>query len=543
VPDDRPSLGSAEAILGAVAYAAERFLGIGSWREVLDDVLERLGRAAGVSRVYVFENSREDGVLYLSQTSEWTAPGVEPQIENPDLVHMSYVEWGFGPWAERLSRGDIVIERLSHASGRVRQLLDTQQIQTFLLVPVSSGSEWWGLIGFDDCVTEREWELPFVEALRAAAGVLGAAIARETTEHDLREAETRFRTLVEKMPTVTHISALDRKASTIYMSPQVEDMLGYPLQRWYDEPDLWIKILHPDDRDTVIATNERHISTGEPFEMDYRLLAADGRVVWIREQSDVVRDDDGTPTVSQGILLDITARKEAEEELQDSLRLLRRASEDRRRLFADLSNAQELARAQIAIDIHDDPLQKVTAVGLRMGMLRQRLTDPELAEEAEKLEALASSATASLRGLLFEMYPMQLERHGLGEALRDLMEQIEGLESHLEDELGERPSPEIEAICFRIAQAAVANARDHAGASTLRVRLWREAEGVRCSVSDDGRGFDPAAVEPSPGHLGLGSMRERAELAGGWVRIDSSPGMGTAVEFWVPEGPSGGSLR
>ncbi len=533
---DKLPIGSTEAILGAVAFAAERFLQAKSWTMAIDEVLERLGTAAGVSRVYVFEKTfDEHGVMYIGQTNEWVAAGIEPQIDDPGLAHMPYVEWGLGPWAERFSRGDIVIEELSGAEGRIRHLMQMQQIQTFVLVPVRSDTDWWGLIGFDDCTQEREWETPFVEALRAAAGVLAAAIARESTERDLREAEARFRTLVEKMPTVTHISRLDRPASTIYMSPQAEDMLGYPVQRWYDDPGLWLKILHPDDRDAAIAANEAHISTGEPLQLDYRLLAADGHVVWVREQSDVVLDEHGVPVSSQGILLDITARKEAEEELRASLQLLRRASEDRRRLFADLSNAQEQARAQIAVDIHDDPLQKVTAVGLRLGTLRQRLSDAELDGEVERLESLISAAMASLRGLLFEMYPMQLERHGLGQVLRDLLAQIEGVDALVEDELSERLAPEIEAICYRIAQEAVSNVRAHSGAAEVTIRLRRHADGILCTVKDDGVGFEPGAVVHSPGHLGLESMRERAELAGGWFTVDASSGKGTSVEFWIPE--------
>lgn len=535
---DQPTLGSAEAILGAVAHAAERFLAAPSWRSAIDDVLARLGEAAGVSRVYVFETSKEEGVLYIGQTAEWAAPGIQAQIHNPDLARIPVVERGFGAWTERLARGDIVIEALSRAQGSARELLAGQQIQTFVLVPISSGSEPRGLIGFDDCLQEREWQPPFIEALRAAAGVLGAAMAREDTERELRETEERFRTLVERMPTVTHISRLDRAASTVYMSPQVEEMLGYPLQRWYDEPDLWLKILHPDDRGAAVAANERHISTGEPLNMDYRMITADGRTVWVRDQSDVVRAEDGTPLTSQGILLDITARKEAEEELQRSLQLLKKASEDRRRLFADLSRAQEQARAQIAVDIHDDPLQKVTAVGLRLGVLQQRLAGTELAPEVEKLETLISAAATSLRGMLFDMYPMQLERYGLSETLRDLLERAsgeDGLKWDLEDALPQRASPEVESICFRIAHEAISNTRAHADANSVKVRVGEEANGVRVTVADDGRGFDPESVPPDPGHLGLASMRERAELAGGWMKVKSATGRGTKVDFWIPD--------
>jgi len=104
---------------------------------------------------------------------------------------------------------------------------------------------------------------------------------RHEAERALEAAETRYRTLVEQMPAVTHISALDESASTIYISPQVEQLLGYTPEEWMADPELWPRLLHPDDRDVAILMNRRHIA-GEPLSVEYRLIHRDGREVWVR---------------------------------------------------------------------------------------------------------------------------------------------------------------------------------------------------------------------------------------------------------------------
>ena len=92
---------------------------------------------------------------------------------------------------------------------------------------------------------------------------MGETVRRDLQEEARRLSEDRFRSLVEQGPAVSYIDAPDDSATTIYVSPQVEALLGYTPQEWYDDPDLWLKLLHPDDRTRVIVENERHNETGE----------------------------------------------------------------------------------------------------------------------------------------------------------------------------------------------------------------------------------------------------------------------------------------
>lgn len=163
------------------------------------------------------------------------------------------------------------------------------------------------------------WMRPIRDAdgrVTASRSAVVDITARKQAEEALRDAEVRYRMLVEHIPAVMHISRLDEVASTVYISPQVETMTGYMAREWLEDPNLWPKLLHPEDCERVLAANARHIRTGEPVSEEYRLVAQDGREVWIREESVILRDDAGRPVSSQGIMLDITDHKRAEEALQ-----------------------------------------------------------------------------------------------------------------------------------------------------------------------------------------------------------------------------------
>ena len=132
---------------------------------------------------------------------------------------------------------------------------------------------------------------------------------RRDREERLRETEAKYRTLVEQIPLATYINSVGLPVQTTYMSPQIEAMLGFPSGDWL-KPDFYASRLHPDDRERVLAEVERTHLTGEDFRLEYRLIAADGHVVWVLDETVAVRDDEYRPIVLQGFLVDITARIE-----------------------------------------------------------------------------------------------------------------------------------------------------------------------------------------------------------------------------------------
>jgi PAS domain S-box-containing protein len=352
----------------------------------------------------------------------------------------------------------------------------------------------------------------------------------------LRDAHVTYRHLVEGIPAVLYIDAVDDASTNLYTSPQIETLTGFSAREWGEDPDLWLSRMHEDDRERVLAEHRGSNRTGEPFSVEYRVHAKDGSIVWIRDEAVLVRDADGDPAFWRGVMVDVTHERRANEKLRRSLDALRRTMEDRRSLLLRLEDAQEEERRRIAADIHDDSIQVMSAADLRAQMLVQQIQEPVLRAEAAELREIIRASVERLRHLLFELRPPALDREGLVSALRAYASDGTPVPQIL-DRLGSEPPPEVRGILFRIAQEAVANARKHAGADTITISVASEDGGVSVIVEDDGRGFDLSALQtPRRGHIGLPTMVERAELAGGRCRIESRPGDGTTVQAWVPVG-------
>ena len=153
---------------------------------------------------------------------------------------------------------------------------------------------------------------------------------RRAAEEQSRQSEARYRTLVEQLPLITYIDlpySADETAE--YVSPQVEDILGYSFEEWHSSPTFFNEHLHPEDRDRVSKAHREARLSAESLELEYRFIAADGRVVWLKDSNTVVRDESGKPRYTQGFAVDVTAQKQAE---LDREALLAQSQEQNERL-------------------------------------------------------------------------------------------------------------------------------------------------------------------------------------------------------------------
>jgi len=178
-----------DAVLAAVARAAARLSEPQPWESLVPDALRILGEATGVSRVYIFEVERVDGIEVVSQRFEWCAAGVPPQIDNPELQHVPLEAAGFTRWAEFMKKGEPVFGDVGDFPESERPLLEMQEIKSLLVQPIFEGTRWWGFMGFDACASVQSWERVEVDTLRIAALVLGSAINRQSRDALLRETQ------------------------------------------------------------------------------------------------------------------------------------------------------------------------------------------------------------------------------------------------------------------------------------------------------------------------------------------------------------------
>jgi PAS domain S-box-containing protein len=368
----------------------------------------------------------------------------------------------------------------------------------------------------------------------------GHSVGRVWSFRDVTEragAEARFRAIVET--SLDAVVTMDAQGRITGWNPQAESTFG-----WREDEvlgrSLGEVIVPAGYRERHADGLRRYLTTGESSILGRRIelsaLHRDGHEFPVELAVTSMRR--GGEISFSGFVRDITDRQRAEAELQESLDVLRETMRQRQALLVRLQRAQEEERERIAGDIHDDSIQVMAAVGMRLSILRRRLVDPGQRRAVDQLEETVQQAIGRLRHLLFELRPPALDREGLASALRlylEAMREESGTQAVLTDRLGQEPPIDARVALYRVAQEALANVRKHAKARNVEVLLDQRDGGVCVRIRDDGRGFSPDDAERHrPGHLGLSAMRERTQTMGGWFRLESAPGSGTTVEFWMP---------
>jgi signal transduction histidine kinase len=216
--------------------------------------------------------------------------------------------------------------------------------------------------------------------------------------------------------------------------------------------------------------------------------------------------------------------------------------QERERALAKVLEAAQQERIRLAADLHDGPVQELTALNYGLERVDRRLQTqgPDAAREllGEQKDHL-TMVTRTLRGLLSELRPPALDEHGLAGALKlygDAFAKQAGINISVEVQVEERPAPEVETIIYRITQEALTNVAKHAQARHVWIRLAAEEQAVDLTIRDDGVGFDPEQATRllQDGHYGLVGMQERAEMGGGRLDLDSRPDHGTTIHVTLP---------
>lgn len=325
-------------------------------------------------------------------------------------------------------------------------------------------------------------------------------------------SEAKYRTLIEQLPAVVFMAYLDRGISEAYVSPRIEELLGFSQAEWSKDPVRWYDRIHPDDQQRWSTEAAEMFMTGRSLRSAYRVLARDGRVIWFQCEATMVRRDDGRPWFIHGVGFDITERKRMEQAVLEV-----GASVQRR----------------IAQDLHDGLGQHLTGIAFMSKVLAQNLSEAGRLEAAaaDKIVSLVNEAISKTRELARGLLPVLSESDGLLSALNRWAAEVEAL-FHIPCQIVCLEPVDVADVgiathLYHIAQEAVNNAIRHAKPSHLSVSLTRSKSGGVLTIEDDGTGFPEGA--PRHDGLGLRIMRYRADIVGGSLAIQPRDSGGTVV--------------
>jgi PAS domain S-box-containing protein len=371
----------------------------------------------------------------------------------------------------------------------------------------------------------------------APAGASPSIERNQFTRVNLANVDARYRALVEQIPAVVFMAFLDQAIGEAYVSPQIEEILGFSQEEWLNDPVRWYEQIHPEDKARWSIEAAGLFMTGQPLKSLYRVLTRDGRVVWFHCEVKMVRNDEGQPWFIHGVAFDISEVKRAEASGREYSKRLKSLS-------LRLMEVQETERRSIARELHDEIGQVLTGLKLSLEM-SARLPPEEIGGSLEQARMLVNELMARVRKLSLDLRPAMLDDLGL---LAALLWHIEHYTAQTQVRVNFKHSglekrrfgAAVETAAYRVVQEALTNVARHAEVHEATVQLSTYQQTLLIEVEDRGKGFDVEAVLSASESSGLAGMRERVVLSGGSLTIESRPEAGTRLtaELGLPNNPS-----
>ena len=296
-----------DAILEAVSYAAQQFLGKNGWEAGVQDVMRRLGEATSVTRVFITDRRTSERGSHGADTwlYEWTTPGLstdENDLRVLNLLRGQMIE----DQASALSMGQPCLARTRDIDRKKRDMLEALGVRSVVIVPMFMDRQWWGCLGLEQCFIDRDWPYSEIEGLKIAGQILGTLISSVRVEQ-------QFRQLTGNIQAVFWISPPDGQSKQ-YVSPGYEEIWGRSCTNLHRQPGSWLDAIHHEDQARVRESLVKQV-WGE-YDEEYRVVRPDGSLRWVRDRAFPVRDQTGQVYRVVGIAEDITKQKKAEEQLR-----------------------------------------------------------------------------------------------------------------------------------------------------------------------------------------------------------------------------------
>ena len=315
-----------DAILEAIASSARELLRSSDLNASLQKVVECVGPAAGADRVHILlkDEARPGTGEFVVKHYSWSVPGLSAPAGFYSAIGKSMVEMQPDSWASLLAGGEVIVGNARDFSPAARKRLEMGSVKSVLTAPLFVDDVWYGSIGFDDCRAERDWLHSEIETIKILAELISAAIFSSRRLQVLADANRA----VESSPTVVYRLGPNLPFPLLFVSNNIH-RFGYRAEDFLAAPELWRQLVHDDDREIVLA-DIAALAQGECdfTRREVRIKQADGSFLWFEGRTVRLCDETGRLIAFEGVMTDVTARKQMEQELADSQVLLRAAIEN-----------------------------------------------------------------------------------------------------------------------------------------------------------------------------------------------------------------------
>jgi diguanylate cyclase (GGDEF)-like protein/PAS domain S-box-containing protein len=314
-----------DAILEAIAISARELLRSSDLGVSLQRVVEQVGRATAVDRMHIFEIdvAKPAASGFVAHHYIWSAPGFASPPEF-DAMGKSIAELGLTSWIAKFSRGDAVVGHGRDFDAGVRHFMEIGSVKSVLGIPIFVEDRWWGIIGFDDCRSEREWHPSEIDIIKILAEMVSAAVVLLNRLRVLADANR----IIENSPTLVYRLGPRQPFPLLFVTQNIR-RYGYEADELMAAPNRWRELIKSEDL-AVAMVNLGAMAEGtrEFDHLEFRFRQLDGSYVWFDAETKPLRDSSGRLVALEGVLSDITARKHAEQELASSQNLLTAAMEN-----------------------------------------------------------------------------------------------------------------------------------------------------------------------------------------------------------------------
>ena len=327
-------------LLAAITETTQGLLQSQKWTTTLLNCFETMGKLIGVDRIYYYENtSKESRLRQVTQKIQWLsdkATGKTVTIPDFEFIHNNV----FRDFFKKIYRNGYYSTNIEKVSDKVlRHFMLLQNVVSVLIIPLSVKGSIQGFIVYEDCNRSRQWSEEEISILKTLSNNVSTAIERKTSEDSIRASQKQFQSVISNIPGITYRCTKENDWVMHFISDEVMRMTGFPASDFIrNRVRSFNSIIHPDDRLSVYNAQHSVLFRNEGYQIEYRIVCADGSIVWVEEKSHALFNETGKLLWLDGVIMDVTARKNAENEIIHAREIAESANRAKSEFLANMSH-------------------------------------------------------------------------------------------------------------------------------------------------------------------------------------------------------------